>query len=358
MIDKPNGKGEALLDAVIAACTNVRAAAAVRLKQNPAVTKIATAVCCIAVCGFVIAGYAIPKQVTVYVDDSLTVTERVYETTERTVENFLDAHDVDYETGVDIISIGLDAEIEDEMEIHITKAFDIALTVGGNTVNLKILPGTVADVIEQEGIMVGGYDIVEPAMDTQLKAGDEIVVQCVSKVRTVEEKVTEYKVVYQPDSSMSIGDTEVTQKGRNGKVEKTYIVTYTDGKETEKDLIETETIKKKKDKIISYGTKIAFGKPDGLQYLKKYENVRAVSYYFSGNPHGAYGLPCEFGTVAVDEDLIPLGSLLYIEGYGYAIANDVGTAIKGKTVDLYMEKYEQCLMWGARWTTVYVIDEA
>ena len=62
--------------------------------------------------------------------------------------------------------------------------------------------------------------------------------------------------------------------------------------------------------------------------------------------------------MAVDEDLIPLGSLLYIEGYGYAIANDVGTSIKGKTVDLYMEKYEQCLLWGARWTTVYVIDEA
>jgi len=47
-----------------------------------------------------------------------------------------------------------------------------------------------------------------------------------------------------------------------------------------------------------------------------------------------------------------------IEGYGYAIANDVGSAIKGKKVDLYMEKYEQCLMWGARSVNVYVVDEA
>ena len=157
---------------------------------------------------------------------------------------------------------------------------------------------------------------------------------------------------------MTIGDTAVTQNGRSGELEKTYLVTYTDGEETDRELVETETLKKKKDKIISYGTKIAFGKPEGLKYVKKYDKVRAVSYYFSGNPRGSYGLPCEFGTVAVDPKLIPLGSLLYIEGYGYAIANDVGSAIKGKTVDLYMEKYEQCLLWGARWTTVYVIDEA
>ena len=55
--------------------------------------------------------------------------------------------------------------------------------------------------------------------------------------------------------------------------------------------------------------------------------------------------------------MIPLGSKLYIEGYGYAIANDVGSAIKGNTVDLYMERFEQCMLWGARWTTVYVLGE-
>jgi Uncharacterized protein conserved in bacteria len=67
-------------------------------------------------------------------------------------------------------------------------------------------------------------------------------------------------------------------------------------------------------------------------------------------------LPCEYGTVAVDRSLIPLGSLLYIEGYGYAIANDVGSAIKGKVVDLYMERLEQCYIWGARRVNVYIIE--
>ena len=84
--------------------------------------------------------------------------------------------------------------------------------------------------------------------------------------------------------------------------------------------------------------------------------MRAVSYYYSTQRRGVYGMDCEYGTCAVDRDLIPLGSLLYIEGYGYAVANDVGTAIKGKTVDLYMERLGQCGIWGARWTNVYVIE--
>ena len=54
--------------------------------------------------------------------------------------------------------------------------------------------------------------------------------------------------------------------------------------------------------------------------------------------------------------MIPLGSLLYIEGYGYAIANDVGSAIKGNIVDLYMEENSQCLAWGARTVNVYIIE--
>ena len=102
--------------------------------------------------------------------------------------------------------------------------------------------------------------------------------------------------------------------------------------------------------------KILSGIPAGLQYKEVLTDVRAVSYYFDGNPHGAYGLPCEYGTCAVDKSVIPLGSLLYIEGYGYAIANDVGSGIKGKTVDVYMEKLSQCGRWGARRVNVYIIE--
>ena len=328
------------------------------MMEKSKMLKILAVLCGIAVCGLVIAGFVMPKEVRVYVDDSIEIQEKIYETTERTVGEFLKAHGIPFEEGVDRIDLEMEESIEDGMEIHITRAFEVNLTVGGETVAVRTLPYTVEELLRTESVQLGRMDIVEPAMDTPLKPGDSVVVKRVAKVEETETETVEYKTVYQPDSSMTIGETAVSQKGRSGKIKKTYTVTYTDGEETDRQLIDTETLKKKKDKIISYGTKIDFSKPDGLKYVKKYEHVRAVSYYFSGDPHGSYGLPCEYGTVAVDPKLIPLGSLLYIEGYGYAVANDVGSAIKGKTVDLYMEKYEQCLLWGARWTTVYVIEEA
>lgn len=255
--------------------------------------------------------------------------------------------------------ITADAGLESVLVSTAVPPLDITLNVGGEVWEERILPGNrVEDVLNREGISISPYDIVTPGLETVLKAGDEIRVSRVTKVRETAIEETEYEVVWKNDSSMTIGDTAVTQEGRKGQKENVWIVTYTDGEETDRKLIGQETKKKARDKIVSAGTKIAFGTPEGLKYERKYENVRAVSYYFSGDPHGAYGLPCEYGTVAVDRNLIPLGSLLYIEGYGYAIANDVGSAIKGKTVDLYMETYDQCVMWGSRRTTVYVIEDA
>jgi 3D (Asp-Asp-Asp) domain-containing protein len=165
----------------------------------------------------------------------------------------------------------------------------------------------------------------------------------------VDEIKTGYAVKYVADSSMTIGDTEVKQKGQKGLQKKTYLTVTIDGEEVSRTLMESETIQQKKDKIVHYGTKILSGVPKGLKYKEKFSRVRAVSYWYSTQRRGVYGMPCAYGTCAVDRDLIPLGSLLYIEGYGYAVANDVGTAIQGKTVDLYMERLGQCGIWGARW---------
>jgi len=61
--------------------------------------------------------------------------------------------------------------------------------------------------------------------------------------------------------------------------------------------------------------------------------------------------------VAVDPDLIPLGSHLWIPGYGHAIADDIGGAIQGHHVDLRMQRYGNMGVWGVRPVRVYVLDE-
>ncbi|WP_278830956.1 3D domain-containing protein, partial [Mitsuokella multacida] len=70
----------------------------------------------------------------------------------------------------------------------------------------------------------------------------------------------------------------------------------------------------------------------------------------------ASGMPAQYGIAAVDTDVIPLGTRLYIPGYGEAIAADTGGAIVGDRIDLCMEDYGQAMDFGRRYVTVYVLD--
>lgn len=62
------------------------------------------------------------------------------------------------------------------------------------------------------------------------------------------------------------------------------------------------------------------------------------------------------GVVAVDPRVIPLGTRMYVEGYGYAIAEDIGGAIKGNKLDVAFLTLGECYQWGVRNVKVYILD--
>ncbi|HXB97695.1 MAG TPA: 3D domain-containing protein [bacterium] len=70
------------------------------------------------------------------------------------------------------------------------------------------------------------------------------------------------------------------------------------------------------------------------------------------------GARARFGVAAVDPRLIRLGSLLYVEGYGPALAADVGGAIKGGRIDLCFNSTEEARAWGRRKVRVWLVDPA
>ncbi len=367
MVDKPKGKFETLLEKFFGICRNTvssldektaghRKTVNMFRGKHPKISRAIVVTVCTLATSLVIVGFATPKTVTVNIDDSVSITSREYKTTSLRVDSFIENHEIDFEYGQDIIDVQLYDVITDGMEINIQKTVDIPVTADGQTQVVTTMPVTVSELIDELGIKVGENDIVEPSMDHVLVKGDELQVKRVTTDYVTEEVTVDYEVRYVNDYSLPIGDKEVTQQGAAGKTKNTYLVTYIDGAEASRTLTETEVLTEKQDQIISIGMNISSGIPAGLQYKTMYSGVRAVAYNFSGNPHGSYGLACTYGTCAVDPDLIPLGSLLYIEGYGYAIANDVGSAIKGKTVDLYMEDLNQCYRWGARSVNVYVIS--
>ncbi len=81
---------------------------------------------------------------------------------------------------------------------------------------------------------------------------------------------------------------------------------------------------------------------------------------YAGGTLTAMGLkpvrdPDGLSTIAVDPTVIPLGTKVYIPGYGYAIASDTGGKIKGNIIDLYMNSIAECLIWGRRPVTLHII---
>ena len=80
--------------------------------------------------------------------------------------------------------------------------------------------------------------------------------------------------------------------------------------------------------------------------------VDAVAYHLPG--HTASGLPVGVGVIAVDPAVIPLGTRLNIPGYGPAVAADVGSAVKGNIIDLWMPTTAQARAWGRRTVTITI----
>lgn len=97
---------------------------------------------------------------------------------------------------------------------------------------------------------------------------------------------------------------------------------------------------------------------ENMSTSKKTFTMEATAY--TGGGITAMGLPVVrdpngLSTIAVDKSIIPLGSKVYVSGYGVAIASDTGGAIKGNIIDVYLNTYEECVQWGRRTVTVDIL---
>ena len=83
--------------------------------------------------------------------------------------------------------------------------------------------------------------------------------------------------------------------------------------------------------------------------------MEATAYTWSGDKTATGTWPSR-GTVAVDPEVIPLGTKLYIEGYGEAVAADTGSGIQGDIIDLYMDSEQECWDWGRQKVEVVIVE--
>ncbi|WP_409978379.1 ubiquitin-like domain-containing protein [Anoxybacteroides tepidamans] len=257
----------------------------------------------------------------------------------------------------------LDANVQKGMNISLEKAFPIQLNVGGKQQQVWATSTTVADFLKQHNIMLNELDRVEPSLHEKIKENMVVKVIKVQKVTDVVEEPVNFAVVTRKDDRLLKGEKRVISPGEKGLVSKQYEVVLENGKEVSRTLIKTETVKQSKDRIIAVGTKERYITSRGSSQASREIYVTATAYtaYCGGcsgrtstginlrsNPH--------LKVIAVDPRIIPLGSKVYVEGYGYAVAADTGSGINGYEIDVFFPEKSAAFRWGARRVKVRIIQ--
>lgn len=87
--------------------------------------------------------------------------------------------------------------------------------------------------------------------------------------------------------------------------------------------------------------------------------VEATAYSSMESGMGAYtatGTLCRRGVIATDPNFIPLGTRVFIPGYGYAVAEDTGGAIVGNVIDVAFDTVGECYEWGRQYIDIYILE--
>lgn len=264
------------------------------------------------------------------------------------------------------------------------KEYDVRISVDGKNVGVKC-SGTVSDALSAAGVTVYDDDLINIGFNEPLNNRTSIVVNRVDIVEEVEVKTIEYATKYREDDSYTIGYTETVVDGEEGEIETTTRLVYVDGELVSTAVID-EDVTDPVDEIILVGTKEEEPEPEPEPVYEapaaaytadvavdangmpiSYSQVLTGSSCAYTAPSGSLtstGRTAAVGLVAVNPDIIPYGTELYITSadgskvYGYAIAADTGGAVmRGSIiVDLFMNSESDCYDWGRRDVNVYFLN--
>ncbi|WP_066389949.1 G5 and 3D domain-containing protein [Neobacillus mesonae] len=262
----------------------------------------------------------------------------------------------------DKITPGPQAAIESKMNIGIHTAFRLSLVDGGKKQKVWSTSTTVADFLTQQGVELSELDRVEPSLTDSIKENGTVNVIRVEKVTDVVEEPVDFAVITKKDDRMPKGKEKVITPGKQGLVSKQYQVVLENGKEVSRKLISEQTLAMKKDQVVAVGTKetalqVSRGSETGTEYYVTATAYTAYCNGCSGRTATGFNLRANPNAkiIAVDPRVIPLGTKVYVEGYGYAVAADTGGAIKGNKIDLFMSSKSDAYRWGRKQVKIKIL---
>ena len=253
------------------------------------------------------------------------------------------------------------------------KKEQISLIVKGEEIKISSFKKTVRELLSENEIQYDDDDIITPSLSSELKDYMEIKVVEVTQSQVTEKEDIPYSVKLIDDNDLLKGKTKVTQEGKSGEKEITYNLTYYDGKLVKKALEGEKISQEPVDKIVKKGIKEevvvasrsttsrnsssseskASSASNSASKNGKHMVVQATAY--AGDSITSTGTVPKWGTIAVDPNVIPYGSKVYIPQFNKTfIAEDCGGAVKGNIIDIFMGSESECYKWGRRTIDIYI----
>ncbi len=265
-----------------------------------------------------------------------------------------------------------DTEIKDNMVIRIIKASKVDVTADGKTKTVYLANTNIIDALNAAGYRVDSNDIISVSKDMNASQVSSVTIKRVDyKTTTVKEKVA-YKSVTENSERLPLGESKISVKGENGEQLVTKEIKYIDGKRSSEKTVDTKVIKKPVNEVKLVGIKGSatgggagtFTDMNGNKVsYKRVLTGSGTAYTAPAGAGTATGVPAYHGGVAVNPNVIPYGSKLYIVStdgsfvYGYATAVDTGGALMSGSaiVDCFYNTYGECVNFGRRNVNVYVL---
>ena len=264
----------------------------------------------------------------------------------------------------DEVTPSVDTPLSDKMTILYRQAVAVTIVMENRRETLLTAAPDVATLIASQNIHLGPHDTVTPALDAPPPANGIVqITRVIAWQRTVRKKIP-MQTIHRLDFALAPGKTHVHAKGNSGtRVEFVSFVKRDDGP-IDARILRSRVVRKSRPRIIDVG-------PTEMQAYDHFvnESIRHTGYVMEGTLQmvataytadcsgcsgiTASGRPAGHGIVAVDPRVIPLGTHLYIPGYGLAVAGDTGGAILGDRIDLGFDSLRDALIFGRREVTVY-----
>lgn len=309
------------------------------------------------------------------IDDGIPVE---YYTSADTVEGAL--NQTGYTVGEnDIVNPAPDAIITEEQKIEIQRACRIYLNddkfEGEQPKIFYTHAKTVGDFLAEQGISLADGDDVNLESFVKIKNDIKINISRVEVKYEEETKIINFSEVTRETNNLAKGSTRVVQEGRNGAKKLKYEVKLRNGVEIGRTCINSGVVKSPVNKIVEVGTNAnaTVASPEKDFSYSRMLTCTATAYDLSYESCGKYpgdpyygitasGMRAQYGVIAVDTNVIPLGTKLYVEAvdgswvYGYCVAGDTGSGIRGNRIDLFYNSRVEALSFGRRQANVYILN--